>query len=475
MSKENWPKRNRLQAWFLGVYPIYVLLLILIGCVVAVIAALLGPAVGNIYSNIYSSHPTCHESVTAKAWLDQNGNGKLDTKELSLPGIRLSIKDSEEATDSKGEVDTLIWTQCKVVTFTVAAEPPPGYRFTTPNIVTVTTTSDSGSTSVYFGLAYLPGVPTVTPRPPSPQCVSHLEEISSGIYNPRVAIAQNGAVWAAFSGEGLFRYDATRNDWIRYSTTDGLVSTEITSIAVDQDNAVWIGTEAGLTRFDGISWSTYTRTNGLPSDSIDELAISPRGGIWIRNWTVSLSYFDFRANSWKYYRDEGEDSPTWSHAGAATAIVEVPNDSVWMGTTVGGIFHLIPDIHSDGKNTWTRYETIDAQALYVANDNSIWVAGKKGVARFDPITEKWTVYHHTTDNFTALDQAQDGSLWSGTRDDGVRHLIPAKNGGNDIWETYTSEDGLVSDEVMDVKVAPDGTIWFATAKGLSHCTFASKR
>ena len=104
-------------------------------------------------------------------------------------------------------MDTLIWTQCKVVTFTVAAEPPPGYRFTTPNIVTVT--SDSGSTSVYFGLAYLPGVPTVTPRPPSPKCVSHLEEIHSGIYDPRVAIAQNGAVWATLSGEGVFRYDET--------------------------------------------------------------------------------------------------------------------------------------------------------------------------------------------------------------------------------------------------------------------------
>jgi ligand-binding sensor domain-containing protein len=113
--------------------------------------------------------------------------------------------------------------------------------------------------------------------------------------------------------------------------------------------------------------------------------------------------------------------------------------------------------------------------LYVANDNSVWVAGEKGIARFDPVSEKWTSYHHTTDNFTAIDQAKDGSLWIGTWDDGIRHLILATNGSNDIWETYTSEDGLVSDNISDIKLAPDGTIWFATAKGLSHCAFDSKR
>ncbi len=470
-------------------WPPYLALIGLIACITVIVLAVLGPITGNVYSNIYTSDPFCNESVTAKAWLDQNGNGVLDSKELSLPGVQLSIGDSVKAANSKGEADTLIWTQCQVVTFTVVAQAPLGYRFTTPNTVTVTTTSGYGRTSVYFGLAYLPGAPTVTPRPPLPKCVSYLEEVYSGLHYPRIAIAQNGTVWAAFSGEGLFRYDETRNDWIRYSTTDGLVSTEITSIAVDQDNAIWIGTEAGLARFDGVSWSTYTRTNGLPSDSIDALAISPGNGIWVSTWSMvrnlilnipvesrSLSYFDFSNGIWKHYQDKGEGSPNdWPRAGAVAALVVAPDGSIWMRTTTGSILHLISGMRPDEKNAWARYETVDARALHITSDNNIWAAGEKGVARFDPITEKWTFYHHTTDNFTAMDQAQDGSLWIGTWSDGVRHLIPAKNGGDNIWETYTSEDGLVNDGVMDVKVALDGTIWFATAKGLSHCTFDSKR
>jgi len=168
MSKDDWPKRNKLQSWFLDVFPKYLLLLILIGCIVVAIGALLGSTTGNVFSNLYSSDPFCSISVTAKAWLDQDENGKLDDKELSLPGIQISIRDREEATDSKGEVHTLIWTQCKPMTFTVVGKPPPGYRFTTPNVITVTVAGYGNGRSVYLGLTYLPGAPTITPQPLTP-------------------------------------------------------------------------------------------------------------------------------------------------------------------------------------------------------------------------------------------------------------------------------------------------------------------
>jgi len=200
---------------------------------------------------------------------------------------------------------------------------------------------------------------------------------------------------------------------------------------------VWVGTAAGLARFDGVSWFTYTSQNGVPVDHVNDLAISPRGGIWVGSWESGLSYYDFSVKAWNNYWGEGSPN-NFSRNGSVGAIAPMSDGSVWIGTAVVGVFHLIPGMLSGGKNTWTRYGTIEARALHVANDNSIWVAGEKGIARFDPIIEKWTVYHHTTDNFTAIDQATDGSLWIGTWDDGVRHLIPAKNGGNDIWETYTS-------------------------------------
>jgi hypothetical protein len=167
MSKDDWPKRNRLQSWFLDVFPKYLLLLILIGCVVIAIYALLGPAVGNVYSNIYTGESWCTWYATAKSWLDENENGKWDANEPPLPGVQFSIGWDQPVSDFKGEghgalVTVYICNSAHQVP--VSAVPPNGYRPTTSTIIT--SSGGEGSHGPFqFGFTYLLGVPTTTPMP----------------------------------------------------------------------------------------------------------------------------------------------------------------------------------------------------------------------------------------------------------------------------------------------------------------------
>jgi|GEM_PF-4886931 len=60
----------------------------------------------------------------------------------------------------------------------------------------------------------------------------------------------------------------------RWTAEDGLPPSQLTSLAIGPHGALWVGTFAGLVRFDGASFRTYDRQDRpeLPSDRIVELA-----------------------------------------------------------------------------------------------------------------------------------------------------------------------------------------------------------
>ena len=84
------------------------------------------------------------------------------------------------------------------------------------------------------------------------------------------------------------------SDFVRYSVKDGLTDNSITCIAQDDKGYIWIGTDAGLNRFDGHQFKKYyqsTEPLGLLSGSIvrirnfksHQLGISTRGGFQLLN------------------------------------------------------------------------------------------------------------------------------------------------------------------------------------------------
>ena len=67
------------------------------------------------------------------------------------------------------------------------------------------------------------------------------------------------------------------------NTNNGLVSNTITCIEIDSKGVIWIGTEKGVSRFDGTNWVTYTKentNNGLVSDDIYCISFDKQGNTW---------------------------------------------------------------------------------------------------------------------------------------------------------------------------------------------------
>src|ERR1700686_483545 len=84
------------------------------------------------------------------------------------------------------------------------------------------------------------------------------------------------ALFALNPHKALTQY--TRAVWTQ---ADGLPQDTIRAIAQTADGYLWLGTDEGLTRFDGYDFVTLTKDSGsLPSNSITALAAGSDGTLW---------------------------------------------------------------------------------------------------------------------------------------------------------------------------------------------------
>lgn len=109
-----------------------------------------------------------------------------------------------------------------------------------------------------------------------------------------------------------------------------------------------------------------------------------------------------------------------------------------------------------------------ARQVCIAPAGDWWVQHPAGIARYDGAA--WTnwdtaqiglVFTGTT--VTAMEAAQDGSVWLSTNNKGVLFF---ENNTWTVWNNTNS--GLPSNDVRDLAIGPDGKKYFATSAGLAQ-------
>ncbi len=102
----------------------------------------------------------------------------------------------------------------------------------------------------------------------------------------RIPLALRASLCLLFGSAALFGLDPrrtltqyTRTVWTQ---SQGLPQDSIRAITQTADGYLWLGTDEGLTRFDGYDFATFTKETGaLPSNSVTELAAGADGTLWI--------------------------------------------------------------------------------------------------------------------------------------------------------------------------------------------------
>lgn len=66
-----------------------------------------------------------------------------------------------------------------------------------------------------------------------------------------------------------------------YGPDEGLDSLGITAMQQDREGFLWLATDLGLYRYDGVRFRHFSRKQGLASDNPAFLWADPRGGVWV--------------------------------------------------------------------------------------------------------------------------------------------------------------------------------------------------
>jgi ligand-binding sensor domain-containing protein/putative methionine-R-sulfoxide reductase with GAF domain len=109
------------------------------------------------------------------------------------------------------------------------------------------------------------------------------------------------ALFAFLNGEGQKKiYQQQEHVFTTYTAADGLASAEIISVAVDDKGFLWVGTVAGLSRYDGYTFTNYSWSadnhfigivNVIKAGTESELWIGTSSGLycWWQNKLVKIS------------------------------------------------------------------------------------------------------------------------------------------------------------------------------------------
>jgi ligand-binding sensor domain-containing protein/signal transduction histidine kinase len=330
---------------------------------------------------------------------------------------------------------------------------------------------------------------------------------------------QEGDFWVGTLSDGLLRFDPKNARVVRYrndpSNPDSIPENRITTLFEDREGLIWVGLGASpptfftprLSPFKRLPFDSANRAN-LGEKFVDVIFEDHEGALWIGT-TGALNRCDSTGRKCTHYAVPGH--------GTASDVLSINEDAsrtLWIGTSGQGLcrFDKISGSckmfrHASGDPSSISNDTISD--LLLDHDGILWLGTGDGLNRFDPITERVTVFRDETSprpagQLGSMAEDHDGNFWIGSGGSGLlkfdRRTQRLRAGGakvsnpyvsavhidpaNILWTgtfngldridlssgratRYAEEDGLASSKISCILEDANGDLWLSTDKGIS--------
>jgi PAS domain S-box-containing protein len=242
-----------------------------------------------------------------------------------------------------------------------------------------------------------------------------------------------------------------------WQTENGLPQNSVQAIIQTHDGYLWLGTEEGVVRFDGIHFTVFDRknTHEIKDNNIQALFEAPDGSLWIATLGGGLSRLK-DGSFVSYTTSEGLPS------NVVRSVFEDRSGSLWIGTYGAGLAQL-----KDGKvTTYTSKDGLSnnfVRSIIQDREGDLWIGTTGGLSRMrDGKFTSYTRKHGLPgDIVRTIYQDRKGVVWIGTSG-GLGRLKDGK------ITSYTVKDGLPHDAVRSLYEDRDGSLWIGTLGGLSR-------
>ncbi len=112
-----------------------------------------------------------------------------------------------------------------------------------------------------------------------------LPNVKNADYRPNYVVSmvldENGRLWVGTWGGGLSVFDTETETFRNFTVSDGLPGNYILSIEEGPFGDLWIGSNGGLSRFDGKSFLNYSPMNGLIGAFVFSIEFADDQSLWM--------------------------------------------------------------------------------------------------------------------------------------------------------------------------------------------------
>ena len=282
--------------------------------------------------------------------------------------------------------------------------------------------------------------------------------------------AHDGVIWAATEGAGVYRLSG--DEWTRFGVSAGLSNLFVWSVMEDSQHRLWVGTwGGGLFRLDGDKFVRQFELAEL-SEPVTALHESPPGTLWIGTGAGLMRY---ASNKLERFAGFGAAA-----AGAVRAIESGAPGEIWLGTQGSGLGRIqAGKFKPFGPAEGFAHNSI--LSLHYDVEGVLWIGTlEHGVVRFkDGRFITLSTAHGLPNNI--IDHIEEdglGNFWFSSQaglfrvsrqqlNDCAEGKTPSLQalvfGKAEGLTTLASSGGFTPSGFR----APDGRLWFPTAKGLA--------
>ena len=218
-----------------------------------------------------------------------------------------------------------------------------------------------------------------------------------------------------------------------YSTNNELSSSLINQIFQDKRGFIWIATEYGLNRFDGLRFSNYKHMSGdstsIKNNYVRTLYEDSRQNLLV-GCIDGLMKYDSETDTFREIPMIRAGKQVFPHV---TQMQKLHNGEIWAVTTGQGIFRL-----DEEKQQAVSIEAIMKQVnynfqsnLYEDSDYNIWIGTEgHGLICYLPATQEVRIFRYPAinDNYvSAIGEDKYGNLFIGTQKHGLSRYDREQN------------------------------------------------
>lgn len=287
-----------------------------------------------------------------------------------------------------------------------------------------------------------------------------------------------GRIWAATAETGLFMYDPATGERRRFTNNindpNSINDNNVWSAGVDRTNHIWAGTWNGglnvlnerISAFTAYRYNPFDST-ALPSKTIWSFCDDGNGGLWIgtgagpAHYNASTDNIDYHVGS-----HPGDYEP--SDRSNIQTLARDLSGNIWMGTIGGGLYRYDPVknkytvYHPDFGNSHLAGSIVSATIC--DGNGTIWVGSQNKLQRFDTTTQQFVTYR-----FPGKDSVQKTLSVSCIREINADELYVGYSNGevyrfNKSTGSFKPEWHIDDDVITCITLDERGGFWTGTTK-----------